>query len=57
MYTCVLISILKMRMHLSQSLYEILQILGLNVFEKTPLHQLLSPTPDEQHEQNQLPLF
>jgi hypothetical protein len=55
--TYVLIAIVKKRLHLPQSLHEILQILNLNVFEKTPLHQLLTPTPDESSEQNQLSLL
>ncbi len=55
--TYVLIAIVRKRLHLPQSLYEILQILSLNVFEKTPLHQLLTPTTDEQNEQNQLSLL
>jgi hypothetical protein len=55
--TYVLIAIVKKRLHLPQSLYEILQILNLNVFEKTPLHQLLAPTPDEPSEPNQLSLL
>ena len=55
--TYVMIAIVKKRLHLPQSLYEILQILSLNVFEKTPLHQLLAPTPDDVDEQHQLSLL
>jgi hypothetical protein len=55
--TYVLIAIVKKRLHLPQTLYEILQILSLNVFEKAPLHQLLTPTPDETSVQEQLSLL
>lgn len=53
----VLTAIVKKRLHLPQTLHEILQILSLNAFEKIPLHQLLTPTPDEPSEQNQLSLL
>ena len=55
--TYVMIAIVKKRLHLPQSLYEILQILSLNVFEKTPLYQLLAPTPDDVDEQPQISLL
>ena len=42
--TYVLIAIVKKRLKLSHSLYEILQILSLTMFETTPINQLL-PTP------------
>ncbi len=56
----VLVAIVKKRLNLSTSLYEILQILSLTMFEKIPLDQLLTqtaagenyPAPD-----NQLLLF
>jgi len=56
----VLVSIVKKRLHLKQSLYTILQILSISVFEKEPLFQILTnyersgllPEPD-----NQLNLF
>ncbi|MCC7448645.1 MAG: IS4 family transposase, partial [Anaerolineae bacterium] len=38
----VLVAIVKKRLALSRSLYEILQILSLNLFEKTPLDVALS---------------
>src|SRR6266852_7783837 len=38
----VLVAIVKKRLHLSASLYEILQILSLTMFEKIPLDQLLA---------------
>jgi hypothetical protein len=40
----VLVAILKKRLNLSASLYEILQILSLTMFERTPLDQLLTRT-------------
>jgi hypothetical protein len=44
----VLVAIVKKRLNLSASLYEILQILSLTMFEKIPLDQLLAQTrPDE----------
>jgi hypothetical protein len=56
----VLVAIVKKRLHLMQSLYIILQILNISVFEKEPLFQILTnyehsgslPEPD-----NQLNLF
>src|SRR5216684_234938 len=41
----VLVAIVKKRLRLSVSLYEILQILSLTMFEKIPLHQLLAQIP------------
>jgi len=41
----VLVAILKKRFHLSASLYTILQILSLTLFEKTPILQALSQLP------------
>ena len=38
----VLVAIVKKRLNLSASLYEILQILSLTMFERIPLHQLLN---------------
>jgi hypothetical protein len=38
----VLVSIVKKRLHLKQSLYTILQILSISVFEKEPLFQILT---------------
>jgi len=40
-----LVAILKKRLHLDSSLYTILQILSLTLFEKTPILQALSQTP------------
>jgi Transposase DDE domain/Domain of unknown function (DUF4372) len=40
-----LVAILKKRLHLGLSLYTILQILSLTLFEKTPILQALSPQP------------
>jgi len=56
----VLVAIVKKRLHLSASLYEILQILSLTMFEKIPLDQLLAQTISEQIQpvsDNQLILF
>jgi IS4 transposase len=52
----VLVAIVKKRLHLRQSLYTILQILSISVFEKEPLIQILTnyersgllPEPDKQ---------
>jgi IS4 transposase len=56
----VLVAIIKKRLQLSASLYEILQILSLTMFEKIPLDQLLTQTISEQIQpvsDNQLILF
>jgi len=56
----VLVAILKKRLHLTASLYEILQILSLTMFEQMPLDQLLTKiTSDANHlaASNQLNLF
>jgi uncharacterized protein DUF4372/DDE family transposase len=56
----VLVAIVKKRLQLSASLYEILQILSLTMFEKIPLDQLLTQTISEQIQPvsgNQLILF
>ena len=56
----VLVAIVKKRLHLSASLYEILQILSLTMFEKIPLDQLLAQTMSDEIQQvsdNQLSLF
>ena len=58
--TYVLIAIAKKRLQLPQTLYEILQILSLTMFETTPLNQLLTPperTEAPESEQNQLTLL
>jgi hypothetical protein len=56
----VLVAIVKKRLNLNASLYTILQIVSVNLFEKTPLHQLLMNT-DNQNDillnHNQLELF
>jgi hypothetical protein len=43
----VLVAIIKKRLNLQPSLFEILQILSLTMFERTPLHQLLTLTTAE----------
>ena len=56
----VLVAIVKKRLHLSASLYEILQILSLTMFEKIPFDQLLAQTMSDEIQQvsdNQLILF
>ena len=56
----VLVAILKKRLGLPQSLYTILQVLSLTLFEKTPIQQALAQLPDSGAEGeacNQLSLF
>lgn len=56
----VLVAIIKKRLKLSASLYEILQILSLTMFERTALNQLLTlstPEPITLDPANQLNLF
>jgi hypothetical protein len=56
----VLVAIVKKRLHLPASLYEILQILSLTMFEKIALDQLLAQTISDQIQpisDNQLILF
>ena len=56
----VLVAILKKRLHLTASLYEILQILSLTMFEQMPLDQLLTKTTQDPKwlaDSNQLNLF
>jgi hypothetical protein len=56
----VLVAIVKKRLKLSASLYEILQILSLTMFERIPLDQLLAripPDADQPDDPNQLILF
>jgi len=53
----VLVAIVKKRLNLSQSLYGILQILSITLFEKTPILQVLSqdqPVEDDEHVPKQL---
>ena len=51
--TYVLIAIVKKRLHLPHSLYEILQILSLAMFETTPINQLLTPSSKNINDENQ----
>jgi len=56
----VLVAIVKKRLKIEASLYTILQILSLTLFEKTPLHQLLKNTELQMNmpgNDNQLNLF
>ena len=58
--TYVRIAIVKKRLHLPHSLYEILQILSLTMFETTPINQLLTPPTrdsDSDFEHQQLALL
>ena len=45
--TYVLVAIVKKRLNLTLGLYQILQILSINVFEKVPLEQLLTETDSQ----------
>lgn len=56
----VLVAIAKKKFMLQQSLYEILQILSISVFEKMPINQLFQPTQLQyfkEQDRNQLILF
>jgi IS4 transposase len=56
----VLVLILKKKLKLSQSIYEILQILSINIFDKEPLNELFSKSNLQYFKEqnyNQLKLF
>jgi len=56
----VLVAIVKKRLNVSASLYTVLQILSLTLFDKQPLDQLLADiesTPQSTETRNQLKLF
>jgi len=55
--TYVLIAIVKKRAMLPHSLYELLQILSLTMFETTPINQLLTPPPPLPDDDQQLALL
>jgi len=55
--TYVLIAIVKKRAMLPHSLYELLQILSLTMFETTPINQPLTPPPLTQDDDQQLVLL
>jgi IS4 transposase len=55
--TYVLIAIVKKRALLPHTLYELLQILSLTMFETTPINQLLTPPPLRQDDDQQLVLL
>lgn len=58
--TYVLVAILKKRLGIEHSLYTILQILSVTVFEKMPVAEAFSAAADtlkDGHISNQLPLF
>ena len=55
-----MVAIIKKRLALSQSLYTILQVLSVTLFEHVPIHQALALLPDTIPEGelcNQLSLF
>lgn len=55
-----LVAIAKKKFMLSQSLYEILQILSISIFERIPVNQLLQPTQLQAFKKlnhNQLTMF
>lgn len=56
----VLVAIVKKQLGLKQSLYEILQILSINIFDKTPINQLFDKTEQQNFKElkdNQLKIF
>ena len=56
----VLVAIIKKRLNLQASLFQLLQVLSVTMFERTPLNQLLmaqDPTADNNRLDNQLTLF
>src|SRR3954466_9014056 len=56
----VLVAIAKKKFMLQQSLYEILQVLSISIFEKTPIHQLFQQSPLQyckEQDYNQLKMF
>lgn len=56
----VLVAIVKKRLALDVSLYKLLQVLSVTLFEKTPIFQALSDTRfqvDDVDDRNQLQLF
>jgi IS4 transposase len=56
----VLVAIAKKQFGLKQSLYEILQVLSISIFEKMPLNQLFQPTQLQYFKElkdNQLSIF
>jgi hypothetical protein len=56
----VLVAIIKKQLGLKQSLYEILQVLSINIFDKTPINQLFDKTVQQNFKElkdNQLTIF
>jgi hypothetical protein len=56
----VIVAIMKKRLKLKQSLYEILQILSINIFDKTPINQLFDDALQQNFKEldpNQLKMF
>jgi Transposase DDE domain/Domain of unknown function (DUF4372) len=58
--TYVLVAIAKKKFIVEQSLYEILQVLSISIFEKIPINQLFQQTQSQyfkEHDDNQLTMF
>jgi len=59
--TYVIVAIAKKRFHLTQSLYEMLQVISISIFEKIPLNELFQKTAHQQDfkelNNNQLTIF
>lgn len=58
--TYTLIAIVKKKLNIKQSLYEILQVVSINIFDKIEINQLFSDTQLQyfkEHEHNQLKMF
>ena len=55
--TYLLVAIIKKKLNLNMRLYEILQILSVSVFDKTPLNQLLMRNNNHTDTHNQLSIF
>lgn len=56
----VMVAIVKKKLNLPQSMYEILQLLSTNIFDKTPINTLFQPPylqVFKEHNRNQLTLF
>jgi len=60
MSSFLIVAIMKKRLKSNRNIYEILQILGVSLFEKTPINTILSESylqNENNHEKNQLRLF
>jgi len=45
-----MVAITRRRLKIDKTLNEILQIVSISIFEQVPLNQLLTPTPDAEHQ-------